>query len=390
VVAFSNTQLANDLGSTRMSGYTNNSSIAKDMQNLASVSRGVNDLNNYYERMGFETFVLDTMNGAFISMLDTRRTVLQTRDIVTSGRTNELNFSYAFSYKDKYYLGATLGIPRIEYNSATTHTEVDDRDSMRIGFTSPTSYTHTYIGGLPEINDYYTTRGGFNSLEYTELFRTTGNGFNLKLGGVARVNDNLRVGMYFHTPTILKLTDVYVNTMFSTWDQAPERQDKDQFPADEAYFEYRLITPSRLGFNAAWIFGKKGLAAIDYEVVDYRKTQLKSSNIADFANTNSTIARKYTTGHNIRVGMEYNMQPVMLRAGYSMQGSPFGHVVAGDFVRHAVSFGIGFRSGRGFFMDGGWVQMFSKENYFPFATIGTEAKIRYGSGMLVLSAGFKF
>jgi hypothetical protein len=88
--------------------------------------------------------------------------------------------------------------------------------------------------------------------------------------------------------------------------------------------------------------------------------------------------------------MEYNLQPLMVRAGYSMQGSPFGHVIAGDFVRHAVSFGLGFRAGKGFFMDGGWVQSFSNENYFPFVTLGTGAKIRYSSGMLMLGAGLKF
>jgi hypothetical protein len=390
VLAFNNVQLANYVGSTRMSGYTNSSSIARDMLTLANESRGVDDMNNSYERMGFETFVLDTMNGKFISMLDTRRTVQQTRDLVTSGRMNELNFSYAYSYKDKYYVGGTFGIPRIEYSSSTMHTESDDKDSMRIVFTSPNSYTHTYSGGLPEINDYYAVRGGFNSLTWEEYFRTTGSGFNLKLGGVARVSEQLRLGFYYHTPTIFRLTDVYVNTMFSSWDQAPAKQDKDQYPSEEGFFEYRAVTPSKFGLNAAFLFGKKGVLGVDYEVMNYARAQLRSSNLSDFANANSTIQRKYSYGHNLRIGGEVNISPFMVRAGYNMQGSPFGHVLIGDFVRHTFSIGLGLRTGKSLYFDAAWLQSVSSENYYPFVTLHTRARINFSSSLLSLTAGIKF
>jgi hypothetical protein len=153
VIAFTNTQLQNFSNSVRMSGYTNSSSIATDMRNLANESSGVNGLNYFYEGLGFETLVLDTVNnGQFISLVDPKRTVKQTRDLVTSGRVNDLNFSYAYSYKDKFYIGASLGFPRIEYTSTTTHAEADDKDSMRIAFAPDTSsYTRllTWTGFLP-------------------------------------------------------------------------------------------------------------------------------------------------------------------------------------------------------------------------------------------------
>jgi hypothetical protein len=391
VLVFSNTQQANFLSSTRMQGYTNSSSIAKDMVALGNRAGSVSSLDDFYERMAFETYVIDTMYGKFIPMVDVKRTVRQTRDLVTSGRMNELNFSYAFSYKDKYYVGGSLGVPRIEYNSSLTHTEEDDRDSMRISFNADNTWTTTYTDGLPELNDYYLDRGGFNSLSYNEYFRTTGNGLNLKIGGVARVNDNLRLGMYFHTPTILRLTDVYANEMYSTWDKNPTRRDEDVFPPEQdAVFEYRVITPSRVGLNAAWTFGKRGLVALDYETVNYARAQLRGDKISDFASNNTTIQNKYSNGHQVRVGGELNLSPLMLRAGYNMQGSPFGHVLVGKFVKHSLSFGIGFKPGRSLYFDAAWVQTVGAEDYFLFREVSAMSRINYSSGLLSITAGLKF
>jgi hypothetical protein len=389
-IAFTSTQIQNFSNVVRMSGYTNNSSIAKDMLNLASQQRDASTLNGNYEWLGFQTYLLDTIDQNFISLLDTKRTVLQTRDLIQTGKNNDVNFSYAYTYKDKYYIGASLGIPRIEYESYMYHYEYDDRDSMRIGFTSPTTYTHTYVDDFPGMHDIYLERGGFKELEYLEYFKTTGTGLNFKIGGIARVNDMLRIGFYYHTPTIYKLTDVYYNQMTTFFDASGSNGDFAQYPEGSGRSEYKVNTPSRIGLNSALQFGKRAIVSLDYEMVNYRKVQITSKQIKDFEGVNSLIASKYGIGHNVKIGGELNFSPLMVRAGYAMMGSPFGNAFTGDFVRHNLSLGLGLRPKGNFYLDLVWVSAFSNENYYLFTTLDTKSRIHYQSGMLGATAGIKF
>ncbi len=392
VIAFANTQLQNFSNSTRMTGYTNSSSIAKDMVNLAEQykSPGNNitgNLNNNYEGLGFNTYLLDTANNKFYSFVDLKRSVKQTRDIVTSGRVNDLNFSYAYAYQDKFYFGASIGVPQIKYESTTTHTEADDRDSMRVIINPDSSYSTTYIDGLPAV---YYSKLGFKSLEYTEYFKTTGSGINLKLGGIVRVNDLLRVGLYYHTPTLYRLEDTYYNNMSVTFDKTPSAPVQLKVPENGGYYKYRIITPGKISLNAAFIIKKLAVIGIDYEMVNYRNARLSGENISDFEGVNSVIKAKYKAGHNVRVGGEVNLKPIMLRLGYNMQGSPFGGVFGGSFVKNTFSAGAGFRTKNNFYFDFVVYKSLSTENYYLFTTLNTKAKLKYNSTTFSATVGIKF
>lgn len=390
VLSFSNTQLQNFNSSTRMSAYTNSGSIAKDMLNLAQENGNPNSLNYSYEGLAFDNLLLDTIDGHFISMLDTKRTIKQTRDLVTSGKQNEINFSYAYSYKDEYYFGLSVGIPKIQYTSTTTHTEVDDKDSTRIGFTSASTYTNTFVDGLPYLNGYYRDYLGFNSLVYTEYFKTTGSGINLKLGGIARLSDAVRVGVYFHSPTYYSLTDEYYNSISVSYDAQPKAPIESKDPANGGYFQYHIITPSKFSVNGAYIIKKIAVIGLDYELVNYSSAQLTSTNLSDFSEANTIIKNKYKSGHNVRLGAELNIKPLMIRAGYSMQGSPYGNSFTGNFVRHTVSAGVGFRTKNNFYVDVLWNKLFSSEDYLLFKTLSSKAKLSLSSTMLAVTVGIKF
>lgn len=392
VIAFTNTQLQNFHNSTRMSGYTNSSSIAKDMLNLArqfqpSGSDITNNLNYNYEGLGFLTYLLDTADNQFFSFVDLKRSVKQTRDIVTSGRVNDLNFSYAYSYKDKFYLGASIGIPQLTYESTTTHREMDDLDSMRVTIHPDETITTTYIDDLPVV---YNSRLGFNSLEYTEYFKTSGSGLNLKLGGIARVNDKLRVGIYYHTPTVYRLQDTYYNNLRVSFDRRPYEEEEAQEPEEGGTYRYRIITPGRVSTNFAIVLNKLAVIGIDYEMVNYKTARLASNNLSDFEGANRVIASQYKVGHNFRLGGEINLSPLMIRVGYNMQGSPFGKVFAGEFVRNTFSVGAGFRTKNNFYFDFVVYRTQSMENYYPFTTLHTKSTLWYKSTTLAATFGLKF
>lgn len=395
VVGFTNMQVQNFYDRTRTSSYTTNS-IVKDMLNLAQKKKDIDELGSY-ENMGYQVFVIDSnlIQGQikFITFVDLKRNVLQTRDIVTSGRTNDINFSYAYSYKDKYYIGASLGLPRVKFTSTTTHSESDDKDSMKVVLTSapgatPTTYSNTYHDPPP--HGFYPDKLGFNSLTYVEYFNTSGKGVNLKLGGVARINDNFRLGMYFHSPTVFTLEDTYYNTMSATFDYDKKNVLEYKDPADGGYFKYKIITPSRLGLNTGFIIGKLAAIGLDYELVNYKNAQLSSTTVSDFAGVNAVIKNKYSYASNIRAGIEFNVKPVLLRAGYNMQGSPFGNAFSGSFVRNTFSLGFGFRSKNHLFFDFAWYKTFSSEDYYMFNTIPQKSVLAYRNSQLAATIGIKF
>ncbi|MBI2722986.1 MAG: outer membrane protein transport protein [Bacteroidetes bacterium] len=391
---FTNMQLQNFSNKVRFSNYTTNS-IAKDMLNLAQEKQNVSALTGNYEYMGFQTYLLDTIivqgKTQFFSFVDLKRNVLQTRDIVTSGRLNDINFSYAYSYKDQFYLGASLGIPRVSYTSTTTHTESDDKDSMKIVITSPpgspTTYSTTYLQEPPFI---YTDKLGFNSLSYVEYFNTTGRGVNLKLGGVVRVNDNVRIGLYFHSPTLYNLEDRYFNSISVTFDKDTKTPTTYQDPAKGGYYKYKINTPSKFGLNAGFVIGKIAAIGLDYELINYKNAQLSSNNISDFAGVNAVIKQKYAVASNVRAGIEFNLNPLFLRAGYNMQGSPFGNTFSGSFVRNTFSLGVGFRTKNNIFFDFVWFKTYSNETYYMFNTIPQKATLDYKNSQLAVTVGFKF
>ena len=386
VLAFTSTQTQNFSSKTRMSSYTNNGSIVKDMLNKANEAGAPEKLNSSYERMAFDLYLLDTLNSKFLSFVDLKRSVLQTRDIVTSGKVNDRNFSYAYAYKDQFYLGVSIGIPKVEYTSTTTHTEVDDKDSMKVTLT-PTSFTSTYVDGLPFV---YPDKLGFNSLTYVEYFKTTGSGLNLKLGGIARVNDYLRVGLYYHTPTIYTLKDEYYNSLSATYDFDPKKPLTTKDPVNGGYFNYTILSPGRVSLNTAIIIKKISVIGIDYEVINYKTASLSSDKISDFADENAKIKNKYKLGQNLRVGAEFNIKPVMFRLGYNMQGSPFGNSFTGDFVRQSFSIGAGYRTKNNFYFDLVWVKTISTENYYLYNSLSSKAILKYNATNVNITVGIKF
>jgi len=389
IIGFSTSQVQNFSNQTRMSGYTNQNSLAKDMLNLALTANTLQKTNSSYEGLGYYAYLLDydSLNSKFFSFLDVNRTVKQTRELVTSGKVNDVNFSYAYSYKDQYYFGVSLGVPKVEYTSTTTHTELDDKDSMKVTMTSATSFTSTYLNTLPFV---YTDKLGFNSLTYTEYFKTTGRGFNLKIGGIVRVGEYLRLGAYYHTPTLYSLTDVYYNELTTSWDADTKKTVTERDPKNNGTFSYKITTPSRFSLNGAYVIKKLAVVGVDYELVNYSTASLSSTITGVFDGVNAVIKDKYKFGHNLRAGAEFNVKPVFIRLGYNMQGSPFGNAFNGSLVRHTPSLGIGIRNKNNMYLDITWVTTLTTENYYLFNTLDSKAQLNYRNSMLAATIGIKF
>jgi long-subunit fatty acid transport protein len=364
-------------------------SIAGDMLNIANQTRVLGQFNPSYELLGYNTFVLDydSASGKYFSFVDLKRSLSQTRGIENSGRMNEINLSFAQSHDDKFYIGGSLGIPRLKFESTTKHSETDSNDSMQINLTSPSTFTTSYLSDLPFI---YTDKLGFHSLNYREFFKTEGYGINLKLGAIVRLNANVRVGGYFHSPTIYYLTDTYGYSMEARFDYNTTQPIQSNYPEGEGRYEYRIVTPMRYGISGSYIDPKIGAFSIDIENLNYNQANLSGETPDVFSGVNAVIKSKYRNATNIRTGFEYNLNPFLLRAGYAYYGSPFGGFFSGPFDRHTLSFGAGYRSKDNFFYDFAWIRTFTKEDYYMFSTNPVKSNLVLISSHLIISAGIKF
>ena len=379
-------QLQNFTAKTSIMGYANRKSMAKDFLANAGNATPAN-LDPSYSGLAFNTYVLDTANGSYYSFASSRFNMLQSKKIETTGRMNEWVFSYAYGYKDKLYLGLSLGVPLISYNHSSVYTEHDDKDSLYLKYLSSTS-TFSTSYDTNAVMYYYPGLGGFKSMSYTETYKTSGKGFNLKLGILYRVNEYLRVGAHYHTPTILNLTDTYVYKMSSRFDEGNTYEWS--YPENGGKYNYMIITPMRYGASLGFIYKNWFCFGLDYEALDYGQSQISGSDAGVFSDVNNSIRSKYTRANNIRAGAEFNINPVVLRVGFASYGSPFGKTLTGNFVRNTFSGGVGFRSGNWSFDFGLIRQLYTEDYYMYNPKYSDKSEIKFSGTNFVATIGCKF
>ena len=114
--------------------------------------------------------------------------IVRQRGVISSkGSQGEIDIAFGGNYEDKIFLGATIGIPYMNYTKTEQLEEFDDNNS---------------------INDT-TYQKDFRSSSFTKKLTTQGNGVNLKLGLIYKPSEYWRVGFAIHSPTFYSLTDKY-------------------------------------------------------------------------------------------------------------------------------------------------------------------------------------
>lgn len=291
-------------------------------------------------------------------------TIDRSHTLATYGRLNEMNISFAGNYEDKLSVGATVGVPFVNYRIEGEYQESDPADSV------------TY----------------FDALTYTEYLRTEGVGFNAKLGLSYRVSQALRLGVAFHTPTLLNLTDTYSNTFSYDYTDGNGSSKGDVIESPEGRTDYKLRTPWRAVASAAVIVQKSGFISADLEWVDYTANNYNLDADAPSADNaryerelNNSIARTYKQAMNVRVGGELAIDQLRLRAGVNLIGKPY---EGESGFNTAYTAGIGVR-GESFYVDLGYRRYSGKGSIQPYTGAPT-ASTKVNNSDLLLTVGFKF
>ncbi|MFN2394088.1 MAG: OmpP1/FadL family transporter [Bacteroidales bacterium] len=304
--------------------------------------------------LAWETLLIDTINGEFIVDMENGN-VLQRRETQTSGSVREMVLTLGGNYSNRLYLGATFGFPSVRFEEEYTYTEEDVNNT----------------------NEF------FNSLEYRETLRTSGTGFNFKLGMIYRATDMIRIGAAVHTPTFYNLEDEWRTQMnsdlsFGNYEAASPR----------GRHSYELNTPLRLIGSLGLVFGTNGLFSLDYEYADYTQMRLRSS-AASFSAENNIIRNSFQQQHNIRAGGEIRLDPLILRAGYAYHSNPYKSGI-NEMERNTLSAGFGIRD-QSYFVDFGYYYTQYSEDFYPYSADLTPAvNYDYSRNGFLMTLGFRF
>ncbi|HRI59770.1 MAG TPA: outer membrane protein transport protein [Saprospiraceae bacterium] len=295
-------------------------------------------------------------------------TIDHAQTVTTYGSMNEMVLSFAGNYDEKLMVGATVGVPFVNYRLESTYEESDP-------------------GGDVDGNVPY-----FGQLIFTDYLRTEGVGINFKMGLIYRINQAVRLGAAFHTPTSLGLTDNYSNTFSYDYGDGGGSYTGETIFSPDGVFDYKLRTPWRFIASGAFVIKKYGFVSADVEWLDYGGNRYNFT--SDIDNTenqalerevNNEIQRTYQSAMNIRVGGELALDQFRLRAGVNLNGDP---------EEGASGFNTGFSVGGGvhagsFFIDLAY-RRFTGEGIVTANTGAPTALTDNAMNDVSLTVGFKF
>lgn len=269
----------------------------------------------------------------YVANLPDTITMLQQNTIETSGRQQDLSASFGMNISHRIYLGATVNMNRIRFQSESVWAEKN-------------------------LDFFQDTR----SMTYTNAYLTTGTGFSANIGAIVRISEYLRAGISYYTGVRYNLTDEYQYEMTS-FNFNPGQTE--EWKTNPAQISYSLKVPSRIEGGLAFILPKVGSLSMEVEKVDYRNGRLSSSEYS-FNEENASVKENFRDAYNFRTGAEFLYGQFRYRAGYAFYGSPLKNDRGYNLNSNFYTAGIGYRQESGFYVDFTGVLRTNTSFYTPY------------------------
>ncbi len=309
--------------------------------------------------------------------------LIQEQTVMQKGGVYELALGGAGSIRDKLFLGATLGIPFVQYDRESVFTEADATADATNQF------------------DFAT---------FTEDLTTGGVGMNVKLGLIYKPQEFWRLGLSFHSPTLYSLTDTYEYEAAADAEngQGMLVMKSSSFTGGSpSEFNYYLITPYRVSGSVSFVIREiqdvrkqRGFITADVEYVNHMASSFQPNDEDGQVNSskpylrslNEAIDKSYKGAFNFRAGAELKFTTIMFRAGAAYLGNPYRDIKGEKGEKLNLSGGLGYRH-KGIFIDLTYVHSMIRDVHVPYRLQYSNydiAKVRTGGGNVLLTAGFKF
>jgi len=276
----------------------------------------------------------------------------------TSGFNSKFTLNLASQYRESLYIGVNLNFHAVLYDEITQLEERGFDPDSEIQFTS-----------------------------FDNLLHTEGAGFSFAVGAIAKLNENIRVGGSYQSPTWYRLTDDTSQRINS--DLADDDINFIDFNIINLFDSYTIQTPGKLTGSLALVFGKNGLLSFDYDYQDFSEARLRPTGDPSFAAENEIISNTLGAASTYRVGGEFRIEQVSLRAGYRYQESPTADgTTVGDLEGYSGGIGYSFGGSR---LDLAYARTEQDFNQLLFDTgLPTPANVNRIRNNVTLSYTFSF
>ncbi len=280
------------------------------------------------------------------------KNVQQTEQIIDEGGLNQWSFAAAIALSPNFTAGATVNIYRGEDEYLFTFIQEDTRDN------------HTQYPG------------DFESYQLDQTLITDYSAFNLKIGGMFRVNRAVRIGAAIGLPTTFSVHETFNENDLLVFDDGFE----DAVDYGTAEFEYDVKTPMHFDGGVSFSTGNMTLAA-SMRYRDWSQTkfdipddQLNDPDYRDLLDLNPMIRQDFRATMQYNLGGEIYLDGLgaKLRGGYSVYPSPLENALD-EMDKKFISAGVGFKVDRNVDLDiayrrGTWKQE-SEDIYTPGGTL---------------------
>jgi hypothetical protein len=338
-------------------------------------------------KMAVYTYLIDTatLNGQLQVVGRPEYLANRNQELLTTskGGITELTFGGAANMEDKLYIGASLGVPILNYSRERRFIESDPANDTSNEF-------------------------GFSRFE--EDYSVKGIGLNAKLGLIFKPADYVRIGLAVHSPTLYGLKDEYGGKMVTDVERlfGPNDKGVDSIASDYYFgnstesFKYDLISPWKILVSASYVLHEtedvtkqKGFITADVEYVTHKSSKFSSAEETGddsyYKGVNNAIKLAYKNALNFRIGGELKFKTIMTRLGFALFGNPYKESALKG-RRMNLSGGLGYRN-KGVFVDLTYVHSLNKDVNFPYRLsdkANTFADIKDSNGNVLLTVGFKF
>lgn len=278
--------------------------------------------------LGYQGYIINPVssnsnNTLYTSNVREGGNYYQENGVYSTGYNGKVSFNFSTAYKDKIYIGLNL---------------------------------NSHFTNLLQSSYFYETNSNpLNSEERVQRIRfrnelfTNGTGFSFQLGTILKVNKTIRLGFAYESPTWHNLSDESSQLLSAVRVSSAGELAADIIDPNitNLYAPYRIQTPSKYTWSAAYIFGQKGLISIDFSLKDYNNIKFSPSSDSYFRELNADISNTLKTSSQLRIGAEYKIKALSLRGGYRMEASPYKNLTTiGDLTGYSAGLGYNFGATR--------------------------------------------
>ncbi len=320
--------------------------------------------NHRTNSQGQNLFIYDT----YFPYADEDYPVLQAETVTTRGSQGQWNFSYGGNFSDKVYLGAGIGVSRIDYRRRTSFTE---------------NASNALYEDNPEERDYFPN----NRFVMDEEISHFGGGINATLGAIVRPVESLTVGLSYRTPTFYSIEEIY-NITYTTHflNNSATGNLSESATINFEPFNFNIRTPGVVNAGAAYFIGKTGIITADIEYTDYSNSKL-TDEFNSLRSDNQLVPQIFSSAVNYRFGGEARYENLRFRLGYAHQASPYKGTDAENYSSNTFSGGFGIRVNR-FYTDLAVIRQVCNSLYLPMEREDVSIENRQTNAMLTLGLTF--